>query len=222
MMISPESFVEMELQGKDREKALKTVKSLRKEIKQLKKTIEEDPYSEEFEIKPSPLTRISVLRDYLDAAKTYFKGQGWVYEPSKKEIKDKEFNDRLKDLESIEIYYGGFFQGGKRWEISFDKDRIVVDSILRHMPEFDETDLELPCFDDMTKSDFISEIRSIHMGEWKKEYFNPDILDGTQWSVDIKYEDGKERHYSGSNMFPYNFSEFLSVVREENYRMNTK
>ena len=69
MMISPEGFVKMELQGKDRDKAIKIVKDLRKEIKQLKKVIEEDPYSEEFEIKPSPLTQISVSRDYLDAAK---------------------------------------------------------------------------------------------------------------------------------------------------------
>ena len=37
MMISPEGFVKMELQGKDRDKAIKIVKDLRKEIKQLKK-----------------------------------------------------------------------------------------------------------------------------------------------------------------------------------------
>ena len=222
MMISPESFIEMNIKGKTREKALKKVKKLRKEIRRLKKTVEENPYSDECQIHPSPEVQISVSRDYLLAAREYFKSQGWDYEPSKKEIKDREFNEHLDSIKSIEIYYGGFFQGGKRWEISFDKDRIVVDSILRHMPEFDETDLELPCFDDMTRSDFISELRAIHMGEWKKDYFNPDILDGTQWSVDIKYDGGEKRHYSGSNMFPYNFNEFLDVVREENYRMNTK
>lgn len=220
MMISPESFVEMELRGKDREKALKTVKNLRKEIKQLKKTIEEGQYSEEFEIKPSPLTRISVSRDYLDAAKAYFKSQGWVYEPSKKEIKDKEFNDRLKDLESIEIYYGGYFQGGKQWMISFDGSRIVVDSILRRMPDFEQSSLELPRFDDIKRAGFLRELLNLHMGEWKKEYYDPGVLDGTQWSVDIRYTDGKKRHFSGSNMFPYNFAEFLNIVREDDYKLN--
>ena len=220
MMISPEGFVKMELQGKDRDKAIKIVKDLRKEIKQLKKVIEEDPYSEEFEIKPSPLTQISVSRDYLDAAKSYFRGQGWEYEPSKKEIKDKEFNDRLKDLESIEIYYGGYFRGGKQWTISFDGSRIVVDSILRQMPDFDQSNLELPSFDDMKKTDFLRGLSDLHMGEWKKEYFDPGVLDGTQWSVDIQYTDGKKRHFSGSNMFPYNFNDFLEVVREPDYKVN--
>ncbi len=213
MMISPDSFVEMEFRGKDREKSLKVVKNLRKEIRRLKRVIEEDPYSEEFEIKPSPQTQISMSRDYLLASKAYFESQGWEYEPSKKEVKDKEFNDRLKDLESIEVYYGGYFQGGKRWSISFNGSQIVVDSIFKHLPEFDGVDLELPSFDDMTRVEFLRKLWDIHMGEWKREYINPDVLDGTQWSVEIRYNDGMKRCFSGSNMFPYNFNEFLELMR---------
>ena len=39
MMISPESYVEIELRGKSRENALKKVKGLRKEINHLKRVI---------------------------------------------------------------------------------------------------------------------------------------------------------------------------------------
>ncbi len=215
MMISPDSFVKTELLGKDREKSLKVVKKLRKEIRRLKRVIEEDLYSEELEIKPSPQTQISVSRDYLMASKAYFESQGWGYEPSKKEIKDKKFNDRLKDLESIEVYYGGYFQGGKRWTLSFDGNRIVVDSILRHIPDFGPSDIKLPCFDDVTKEEFLCELADIHMGEWKKEYLNRDMLDGTQWEVHLQFTDGKKCLFSGSNMFPYNFSRFLNVMRME-------
>lgn len=218
MMISPDSFVKTELLGKDREKSLKVVKKLRKEIRRLKRVIEEDPYSEELEIKPSPQTQIRVSRDYLMASKAYFESQGWEYEPSKKEIKDKEFNDRLKDMESIEVYYGGYFQGGKRWTISFNGSRIVVDSILKHLTDFDGVNPELPNFDDMTRVEFLRQMWDIHMGEWKKDYFDPGVLDGTQWSVDIRYSDGKKCHFSGSNLFPYNFKEFLDVVREDYYK----
>ena len=118
-------------------------------------------------------------------------------------------------MESIEVYYGGYFQGGKWWSISFNGSRIVVDSIFKHLPEFDGVDLELPSFDDMTRVEFLRKLWDIHMGEWKKEYINPDVLDGTQWSVEIRYNDGKECHFSGSNMYPYNFNEFLELMRKD-------
>ncbi len=44
------------------------------------------------------------------------------------------------------------------------------------------------------------------------------VLDGIQWSIDIKYEgDYKTVHIDGSNAFPYNFDdlpEFLGVNEE--------
>lgn len=213
MMISPDSYVEMELWGKSRENALKKVKGLRKEINHLKRVIEENPYKDEYEMDPSPEVRISVLQDYLTAAKAYFELQKWEYEPSKKEIKIKEFNESLKYLESIEFFYGGFFGTNKSWKVFFDGDKVMVDSIVRLIPDYDMDKLKLPCFDDLTKEDFLNDLRDLQIGEWKREYFNPDILDGTQWSVDLRYSDGKKKHFSGSNMFPYNFNEFLEVMR---------
>lgn len=213
MMISPESYIEMELSGKSREKALKMVESLRKEIRRLKRIIEETPYSDEFEIKPSPQTRISVSRDYLVAAKSFFKSQGWEYEPSKKEIKDKEFNARLKDLEEIELYYGGFFGKSINCRISFSGSKIIVEDLIVFGKDNEREKSTLPCFDDMTRTSFLRELRDIHMGEWKREYMDPDILDGTQWEVDVRFADGKKQHFSGSNKFPYNFNEFLEVMR---------
>ena len=91
----------------------------------------------------------------------------------------------------------------------------AVDSILKHLPDFDRMKFELPCFDDMTRPSFLRELSDIHMGEWKKEYVNKDVLDGTQWSVDIRYNNGEKRHFSGSNMFPYNFNDFLALMRVE-------
>jgi hypothetical protein len=81
MMIAPETFVEMELSGMGREEAVREVMSLWEEIRRLKKVIEEEPDSEEMMICPMPDVRISVYRDYIEAAKEYFEVKGWEYEP---------------------------------------------------------------------------------------------------------------------------------------------
>ncbi len=186
MMISPESFVEMGLQGKTREDAVKEVKSLLREINRLKRILEKDPYSEECMIKPGPLVKISVSRKYLTAAREYFKKQGWEYDMSKAEIKDMEFNDRLNDIGYISIEYGGFHGGVERRKIEFE---------------------------DNTRNDLLSEIYDLHMGEWKRNYTDPYVMDGIQWEVEISYNDGEKRLFSGSNAFPYNFREFLDIVQ---------
>ena len=72
MMIAPATYVEMELAGKNRDQAIKEVKSLWKEIRRLKKIIEEEPDSEEMMICPMPDVRVSVYRDYIEAAREYF------------------------------------------------------------------------------------------------------------------------------------------------------
>ena len=54
------------------------------------------------------------------------------------------------------------------------------------------------------------------IGEWKSKYDNSDVLDGTQWSVDIKYDNGTPaKHFWGSNKYPYNFDRFLEIMEME-------
>ena len=103
MMIAPSTYVETELAGKGREEAMKEVKSLWKEIRRLKKIIEEKPDSDEMMICPMPGVRISVYRDYIEAAKEYFRVKGWEYAPEKEEIADKKVNDRMQDTHCFRI-----------------------------------------------------------------------------------------------------------------------
>lgn len=125
MMIAPETFVEMELSGMGREEAVREVMSLWEEIRRLKKVIEEEPDSEEMMICPMPDVRISVYRDYIEAAKEYFEFKGWEYEPTEEEIADKAFQDRLQDIQSIIIEYGGYRSGTGKRTISFEGEKIL-------------------------------------------------------------------------------------------------
>jgi hypothetical protein len=47
---------------------------------------------------------------------------------------------------------------------------------------------------------------------WLDEYINNDILDGTQWSVEIGLDTGKTFHKSGSNHYPGRWKQFCRLI----------
>ncbi len=61
----------------------------------------------------------------------------------------------------------------------------------------------------------LEELADLHIGEWKKEYEDPCVLDGTQWSVTFKYSGGKKKKFVGDNRYPYNFYSFLDIMQIE-------
>lgn len=214
MMIGPTSFVNMILSGKSYEAAKREVRNLWREINRLKKVIEEHPDSDEMMICPMPGVKISTYRDYLDAAKEYFELQGWEYELSKEEIADKEFNERLKDVQSIEIDYGGYFGRSETRTITFDGNKINTDrDILGSVQSLRE--LNRKFYKGITKDMLLELLAELHIGEWKKVYEDHCVEDGTQWTVTFRYTDGKKKKYAGSNRFPYNFYGFLDVMQIE-------
>lgn len=206
MIMDPYYFVEMYLLGKSREEALKAIRALRRKMDRLRKQNEERERSDEIIIHP----RMDVYREYLTVAREYFEEQGWKYVPSKKEIADMEFNDRLKDVSSIEIEYGGYFCGGENRKITFEDDKIIVKrSFWPGDPDSDE--LNRVFFEGMVKDDLLTEIADIHVGEWK-DYYDSTVLDGVQWSIVFRYSDRKKREYRGSNSFPAGFHKFLEIM----------
>lgn len=55
---------------------------------------------------------------------------------------------------------------------------------------------------------------NLYLHEWKKSYVDLDVLDGTQWELDIKLTDKRVRHYSGSNEYPPYWKELVKIFRE--------
>lgn len=57
-------------------------------------------------------------------------------------------------------------------------------------------------------AEWLAEFDALNIFAWEENYFNPDILDGTQWDLTVK--DGKKiYHGGGSNAYPENFGRFL-------------
>ncbi len=207
MMICPETYYEMNLKGKDEKQLLSAIRGLKNEIGHLKKVMEHPDYKNTPMMHPSEGVRVSCTREYLTRAIQALEEIGGTYQPSKAELKAKEFQDNLEYLSKITFEIGGFFDGITRYVIEFQGDKAgfissKFDCILEEKP--------------MDKEEVIWLLSRLYIGEWKKYYdpkrFGYFVLDGTQWNVSFEYSNGyKTVEFAGSNDYPYNFSEFIEI-----------
>lgn len=214
MMISPEAYYELELKEKSQQEILKEIRSLKREINKLKKLIEENDLSTDAYIMPSRLTRIKCDREYLEKAIQAYEEAGGKYLPTKKKQKSRDFNQALEKLHRFKFSIGGFFGGYETRTYTVSGDRVMLDvehTIILKLSN-------LPVYYPFTKAEFIE--GDLHIGEWKKDYMDPNVLDGTQWDLEIQYiNDRKPVRISGSNAYPYNFNnllEFLEINGDDN------
>ena len=215
MMISPESYYEMNLKGKTAEQIMSAIRGLKNEIGHLKNVMEHPNYGSEPIMCPSESTRLWCTREYLERAKIALAEAGSVYKPSQSELKTIEFENNLSAISKIVFTIGGYFGGYETREISLDCGDLQV-NVQHSLPiEPEETAVEflLP----YGKDEFLDELSRLHIGEWRGSY-NPErfgyvVLDGTQWELEIHYNNGAKPFKShGTNSFPYNFNEFQELL----------
>ena len=212
MMINPETYYAMNLKGKSQEEIMKKIRSLKIQIGQLKQSIEntDDMVLEVF---PSRLTRLKCDRDYLERAIQAYEEAGGEYVRSKAEQKDHDFNEALDSMSQLMFTIGGFFCGQETRTFTVSDDQVFVD-VEKTMISMDKEE-----YGPYRKEEFISGIKALHIGEWKRTYNALLVMDGTQWELDIYYNNGRRpTKISGSNAYPYNFDdlkEFLEVEMED-------
>ena len=212
MMISPETYYEMNLKGKSQEEIMKKIRSLKIKIGQLKRSIEnaDDIVCEVF---PGRLTRLKCNRDYLERAIQVYEEAGGEYVRSKAEQKDHDFNEALDSMSKLVFTIGGFFCGHETRTFTVSDGQVLVD-VEKTMISMDKEE-----YGPYRKEEFISGIKALHIGEWKRTYNDLLVMDGTQWELDIYYNNGRRpTKISGSNAYPYNFDdlkEFLEVEMED-------
>lgn len=121
-------------------------------------------------------------------------------------IDNTTLHDRILSIEaSVDGYFGNSYQAcidlenkiatyknlEGRYRIISDRRLIIEDTAIEK---------------------FCSEMESIHILEWEREYFEP-VLDGTSWSVTIKTAGGLFES-SGSNAYPRNWGKFCSSIEK--------
>lgn len=143
--------------------------------------------------KPVPANQVSArIRKYPHL---FIRENGKVY-----------LNAKNKIL-SVEASIGGYF--GSSYQVYIDLENKTASYKNLEGGYEIVSDRQL-IIEDAAIEKFRSEMESIRVLEWEREYFEP-ILDGTSWSVTIKTEGGLFES-SGSNAFPRNWSRFCSNI----------
>lgn len=57
------------------------------------------------------------------------------------------------------------------------------------------------------------ELRSCHILSWNNQYVNYDIVDGTEWSLDLRIGN-KRRRMFGSNEYPEEWERFCGILKK--------
>ena len=216
MMMSPNAYVDFEVRGLPKEKVLSRIHGLQRNMASMKNQAES-----EFEINPgdrvrcpSLRVRIDVTREYIAETERYYQEIGGIYEPNALEKRAVEFDANMEHIKAISIRYGGYFGKSEERKLIRDGNGIVVER--NCFPYSSEEDFNAKFYEGLTWQDIIEELADIHMGEWKNRYENINVLDGTQWSVELEYDNGvRTKRFYGSNKYPYNFEKFLDVMEME-------
>jgi len=61
---------------------------------------------------------------------------------------------------------------------------------------------------------FWNKIDLLGVWDWKKEYFDQDVMDGVQWELMIDRKGRQRRRIFGSNKFPKNFEALTNLIND--------
>lgn len=203
MMISPESYYEYELKGKSEDEIITEIRSLKRKISKLKKTLESPSFCPK--VDPSEDVQLYWTKKYLEKAIQALNDIGCVYRPTKAELKAQDFDNNIENIKLIEFVIGSFDSYRPKRVYHFINDRVRCEE------DYDGFSFEVE------KQDFLAKLRDIHIGEWNKEYsterYNIIILDGIQWELSICYDNShKPITIYGDNAYPYNFKDLLWLL----------
>ncbi|MCU7834922.1 MAG: hypothetical protein KZQ83_06660 [gamma proteobacterium symbiont of Taylorina sp.] len=103
----------------------------------------------------------------------------------------------------ISISIGGY--GGSNYSLKFNDDGVVP---------FDYNGEERPIPTEKRWNKFWQKLDKLKVWGWERKYYDPDVLDATQWEVIIIYDGNKKIISDGSNYYPKGFKKFLKAVRK--------
>ena len=205
MLTSPESYYEMEIKGKTKQEILKEIRSLKRRINEDTIYLEES-HEEPVEMYPDRRSMVSLEQQYLEYAIKGYEEAGGVYTLTKAEQKSRDFNELLDSLQRLVLTIHSYSGKIKR-ACTVHGEAVTVRAVRMLNP------IEFFDYGPVPKEEFISVLKEMHMGEWRRRYSNPEIEDGVDWKLEIEFADGKIIRKSGYNAYPYNFSDLTHFLK---------
>ena len=118
-------------------------------------------------------------------------------------------NDLKEKLIRFYFSIGGYFGGYGSIDV------VKNDNEIKYRYEHDQNTIDEEY--NLSKErwrEFINKIFDLKIYKWREKYYNNDILDGTQWELEMEFsgiENSKFESY-GSNEYPYNWEKFEKII----------
>jgi len=172
MMISPNSFYEDNLKGKTKEEVLSVIKGLKRDITSLNK----DLFKPKINIFPNPAVIIDFDKEYLALAIKTYTELGGNYVLTKAEQKEAAFDNKLAQIEKIELSWEGDIYELTQDNLDFEELRELHMGSWKTLYNFDKKPLKwklVISYKDNSKP-FISKGSSFYPCNWESfmMYFN--------------------------------------------------
>ena len=124
--------------------------------------------------------------------------------------KDEVIDNAYGSISNIKAYVGGFFGPNYEVELDFENNKLIWNEKTNLVDIEDSVTKDI----DLEQYNYIiGNLKFIKLLGWKRNYIDPGICDGTQWSIDIKSGD-KTIHKSGSNNYPRTWEMFCRLIEE--------
>ena len=210
-MISPELYNQAFIEGRPAKQIRKEINLLKDRIRSLI-TLAEDPYTEDVSFSDKKETVIHNNIECLKSAIKSFVKAGGTYIPSKEVKAVIDFDESLNELS--ELAYKSFgYPGWENVTCTFSEKEVSIarEGLLMGPEEKTFT---------VSKDEFISALKDLHLGMWKRCYEREFVFDGEEWKLKLTFSNGKTKKYSGYNHYPWNFEELralLGIGEEEEY-----
>lgn len=215
MMISPETYYEAYLKDKTTDEIIRKIRGLKKQIGHLKNVMEHPEYGSAPIIHPSEAVQLHWTREYLQRAVQALEDAGGTYTSSQADARATTFENNIPNISKIIFSIGGYFSGNSEYTICIGEQLTATlkEMWSDEMPHFLLNEDGELC----SVQEFLEGIANLHLGEWRSKYtparFGYEILDGTQWELEVQYKNGqKPFKVYGDNIYPHNFSGFLSLL----------
>ena len=117
----------------------------------------------------------------------------------------------IEDIKKLGASVGGYMGHSFSVEIDFKKASAKYDVYERG---YKAKSTETVILSESKIQAFLKTLEKVKITEWKENYPNPGIMDGTNWGIEIKFGDNKKFSSSGDNAYPGQWKTFCSAIKK--------
>ena len=122
-----------------------------------------------------------------------------------KKLKSLDSKNLPKTVEEVYFKMGGYFNGTEVHHIQFENDSALITKTLWQEPPVEKH------YSSEEAKQLLDHFKKLHLENWKNEYVDSSILDGTNWKLAVKYKENRGTIWSGLNSYPPEWDDLLTI-----------